>query len=222
MGSMDTYDADFEAYLLAESAAYYQRKAAAWIQVLVWFIPKRHSATSPCCCVSTRRSDGAQEDSCPDYMLKAEECLKAEEERVALYLHASTKVKLLRAVETELLAKYETRLLEKEHSGAAALLRDDKARRPRWHAACLRHRPSEPAISPARVFWDVFATTYPCVPAPPAWTRARPSGPLAASSAARQAQSAPWAASDVMLSPLWRAPRRRPTWRACTACFCAS
>ena len=35
MGSMDTYDADFEAYLLAESAAYYQRKAAAWIQVLL-------------------------------------------------------------------------------------------------------------------------------------------------------------------------------------------
>ena len=69
-----------------------------------------------------------QEDSCPDYMLKAEECLKAEEERVVHYLHASTKAKLLRAVETELLAKYETRLLEKEHSGAAALLRDDKAR----------------------------------------------------------------------------------------------
>ncbi|KAK9839448.1 hypothetical protein WJX81_002626 [Elliptochloris bilobata] len=98
MGSMDTYDADFEAYLLAESAAYYQRKAAAWIQ----------------------------EDSCPDYMLKAEECLKAEEERVVHYLHVTTKAKLLRAVETELLAKYETRLLEKEHSGAAALLRDDK------------------------------------------------------------------------------------------------
>jgi len=34
MGSMDTYDADFEAYLLADSATYYQRKAAAWIQVL--------------------------------------------------------------------------------------------------------------------------------------------------------------------------------------------
>ncbi len=33
MGSMDTYDADFEAYLLADSATYYQRKAAAWIQV---------------------------------------------------------------------------------------------------------------------------------------------------------------------------------------------
>ena len=70
----------------------------------------------------------AQEDTCPDYMLKAEECLKAEEERVVLYLHISTKAKLLRAVETELLAKYEDTLLQKEHSGAAALLRDDKAR----------------------------------------------------------------------------------------------
>ena len=95
-------------------------------------------------CRLLSREMGAQEDSCPDYMLKAEECLRAEEERVVHYLHASTKVKLLRAVETELLAKYETRLLEKEHSGAAALLRDDKARPPHTplHAApqqCICH-----------------------------------------------------------------------------------
>lgn len=38
----------------------------------------------------------------------------------------SSKVKLLRVVETELLQKYETDLLEKENSGCAALLRDDK------------------------------------------------------------------------------------------------
>lgn len=95
--------------------------------------------------------DGAQEDSCPDYMLKAEECLRAEEERVVHYLHASTKVKLLRAVETELLAKYETRLLEKEHSGAAALLRDDKARRPRRPAQAL-HSASEHCRCPQELF----------------------------------------------------------------------
>ena len=34
--------------------------------------------------------------------------------------------KLLREVETEVLSSYETRLLQKEHSGCAALLRDDK------------------------------------------------------------------------------------------------
>jgi cullin 1 len=68
----------------------------------------------------------SQEDSCPDYMLKAEECLKQEEERVANYLHVDTKPKLLKEVETEILEHYESELLEKEHSGAAALMRDDK------------------------------------------------------------------------------------------------
>lgn len=33
MGSMDNYQKDFEAYLLTDTAAFYQRKAAAWIQV---------------------------------------------------------------------------------------------------------------------------------------------------------------------------------------------
>lgn len=70
-----------------------------------------------------------QEDSCPDYMLKAERRLELEEERVDHYLHVSTKDKLLKEVQTELLAKYETELLEKEHSGCAALLRDDKVLR---------------------------------------------------------------------------------------------
>jgi cullin 1 len=67
-----------------------------------------------------------QEDSCPDYMLKAEECLKAEEERVDGYLHIDSKSKLLEQVEREVLGNYETQLLEKENSGCAALLRDDK------------------------------------------------------------------------------------------------
>jgi len=75
-----------------------------------------------------RKSVGAdsQEDSCPDYMLKAEECLKAEEERVDGYLHIDSKPKLLEQVEREVLGNYETQLLEKENSGCAALLRDDK------------------------------------------------------------------------------------------------
>ena len=42
------------------------------------------------------------------------------------YLHASSETKLLKEVEKEVLAKYEMRLLEKEHSGCAVLLRDDK------------------------------------------------------------------------------------------------
>eukprot|EP00245_Coleochaete_scutata_P004099 TRINITY_DN16351_c0_g1_i1.p1 TRINITY_DN16351_c0_g1~~TRINITY_DN16351_c0_g1_i1.p1 ORF type:complete len:743 (+),score=208.68 TRINITY_DN16351_c0_g1_i1:174-2402(+) len=98
MGSMEAYENDFEAAMLGDTAAYYSRKAASWIQ----------------------------EDSCPDYMLKAEECLKREKERVGHYLHASSETKLLEKVQHELLTNYEMQLLEKEHSGCHALLRDDK------------------------------------------------------------------------------------------------
>eukprot|EP00879_Flechtneria_rotunda_P005254 GHRR01005539.1.p1 GENE.GHRR01005539.1~~GHRR01005539.1.p1 ORF type:complete len:335 (+),score=120.01 GHRR01005539.1:715-1719(+) len=98
MGSMDCYERDFEEVLLTETANYYKRKASEWIN----------------------------QDSCPDYMLKAEECLRLEEERVDNYLHPSTKLKLLKEVENEVLTKYENDLLQKEHSGCAALLRDDK------------------------------------------------------------------------------------------------
>lgn len=98
MGSMDCYEKHFEEALLAEGGASYKRKAAEWIE----------------------------QDSCPEYMVKAEECLRLEEERVDAYLHCSTKAKLLKEVEAELLSNYELRLLAKEHSGCAALLRDDK------------------------------------------------------------------------------------------------
>eukprot|EP00877_Chromochloris_zofingiensis_P005717 jgi/Chrzof1/15146/Cz09g29020.t1 len=98
MGGMESYEKDFEEPMLQETAQFYKRKAAEWIT----------------------------EDSCPDYMLKAEDCLRLEEERVDNYLHSSTKPKLLKEVENELLTKYETVLLQKEHSGCASLLRDDK------------------------------------------------------------------------------------------------
>ena len=42
-----------------------------------------------------------EEDSCPDYLIKAEECLKREKERVGHYLHASSETKLLKEVEKE-------------------------------------------------------------------------------------------------------------------------
>ncbi|GAX74529.1 hypothetical protein CEUSTIGMA_g1978.t1 [Chlamydomonas eustigma] len=98
-GGMECYERDFEVYLLQETASFYKRKAAEWVD----------------------------QDSCPDYMLKAEQCLKDEEDKVEGYLHTSSKPKLLKEVEQELLANYETRLLQKENSGCAALLRDDKA-----------------------------------------------------------------------------------------------
>jgi cullin 1 len=52
--------------------------------------------------------------------------LKREKERVGHYLHASSEQKLLEKVQHELLTQYENQLLEKEHSGCHALLRDDK------------------------------------------------------------------------------------------------
>ncbi|TKY72632.1 Cullin-1 protein [Spatholobus suberectus] len=98
MGQMDHYENDFEADMLKDTSAYYSRKASNWIL----------------------------EDSCPDYMLKAEECLKREKDRVAHYLHSSSEPKLLEKVQHELLSVYANQLLEKEHSGCHALLRDDK------------------------------------------------------------------------------------------------
>jgi cullin 1 len=98
MGGMEAYEQDFEAHLLTNTAAFYSRKASVWID----------------------------EDSCPDYLVKAEDCLKREKERVGHYLHASSESKLLKEVEKEVLAAYETQLLEKELSGCAVLLRDDK------------------------------------------------------------------------------------------------
>ncbi|KAJ3673348.1 hypothetical protein LUZ60_006722 [Juncus effusus] len=98
LGNMDCYELDFEVYLLENTASYYSRKASIWIL----------------------------EDSCPDYMLKAEDCVKREKERVGHYLHSSSENKLLEKVQNELLAVYASELLEKEHSGCYALLRDDK------------------------------------------------------------------------------------------------
>ncbi|XP_060174870.1 cullin-1-like [Lycium barbarum] len=95
---MEYYVNDFEDAMLRDTAAYYSRKTSCWIV----------------------------EDSCPDYMLKAEECLKKEKDRVSHYLHVSTETKLLEKVQNELLVVYTNQLLEKERSGFRALLRDDK------------------------------------------------------------------------------------------------
>ncbi|KAL0435849.1 UNVERIFIED_CONTAM: Cullin-1 [Sesamum radiatum] len=111
MGQMDYYENDFESAMLEDTAAYYSRKASDWIV----------------------------EDPCPDYMLKAEECLKKEKDRVShcLILRQSfwrfqrllicVGIKLAeQKVQYELLVLYTNQLLEKEQSGCRVLLRDDK------------------------------------------------------------------------------------------------
>ncbi|KAJ8636452.1 hypothetical protein MRB53_010719 [Persea americana] len=98
MGKMKCYEDDFEVHMLEDTVAYYSQKASNWIL----------------------------EDSCPDYMAKAEECLKQEKERVSHYLQSSSEQKLMKKVEHELLFVYESQVLEKEHSGCHALLTDNK------------------------------------------------------------------------------------------------
>ncbi|KAF8035284.1 hypothetical protein BT93_C1341 [Corymbia citriodora subsp. variegata] len=99
MGKMDYYENDFEAALLKDSAAYYSCKASGWI---------------------------SEEDFCPDYMLKAKECLKQEKYRISHYLHFSSEPKLLEKVQYELWSVYASRLFGKEYSGYHALLTDHK------------------------------------------------------------------------------------------------
>ncbi len=74
--------------------------------------------------------------------IKAEDCLKLEEERVSSYMHQSSRTSLLKEVETEILQQHQTTLLEKEQSGCAALLQDDKVTTPvaplLCHAAHLK------------------------------------------------------------------------------------
>ncbi|XP_075653952.1 cullin-1-like isoform X2 [Castanea sativa] len=98
MGQMDQYENDFEAAFLKDTVAYYSQKASSWIL----------------------------EDSCPDYMLKAEKCLRREKDGVSLYLHSSTEAKLLEKIQHEFLSVYVTQLLEKDNSQCHALVRDDK------------------------------------------------------------------------------------------------
>ncbi|KAL3632046.1 Cullin-1 [Castilleja foliolosa] len=95
MGVMDHYENDFEESLLNATTAYYSKKASIWIS----------------------------KDSCPDYMSKAEECLKLENARVANYLHSSSERKLLEKAQHELMSVY---ALENEQSGCRALLKYDR------------------------------------------------------------------------------------------------
>jgi len=96
--SLEVYVTDFEEMLLSTTADYYSRESAKW----------------------------ADKDSFPEYMRKAEDRLKQEQERVGHYLHASTEEKLLKVCDEQLLQAPEQQLLEKENSGCEVLLLDNK------------------------------------------------------------------------------------------------
>jgi cullin 1 len=98
MGSLDAYNADLEEPLLNSTREYYAKKREDWIN-----------------------------DSTPDYLIKAEQALTEERNRVADYLNSSSEIKISKVVEEEILEKVETVLLEKENSGCRALLQNDKS-----------------------------------------------------------------------------------------------
>lgn len=98
MGTLDAYNADLEEALLNSTREYYAKKRDFWIN-----------------------------DSTPDYLIKAEEALSQERNRVANYLISSSEPKILKVVEEEILEKVEMVLLEKETSGCRALLQNDKS-----------------------------------------------------------------------------------------------
>jgi cullin 1 len=98
MGSLDAYNADLEEPLLNSTREYYAKKREVWIN-----------------------------DSTPDYLIKAEDALDEERERVQDYLNTSSEAKILKVVEEEILERVEMVLLEKESSGCRALLQNDKS-----------------------------------------------------------------------------------------------
>ncbi|XP_059436145.1 cullin-1-like [Corylus avellana] len=97
MGDKKLYEEDFEAQMHQDSVAYYSRKASSWFSNY----------------------------SCPEYMLKVEECLKSERDRVSHYLLTSTEQKLVEKVQHMLVVVYQPQQLEKDQSGCCDLLRDD-------------------------------------------------------------------------------------------------
>ena len=97
MGSLDVYVADFEQSLLESTRSFYSRKSSTWIQ----------------------------DDSTPDYLVKAEIVLEEEKQRVLNYFNLETEGKMLRVIEEEILVKRENELLEKEGSGCRVLLMNE-------------------------------------------------------------------------------------------------
>lgn len=91
--TLSCYQEDFEKEFIEQTRKYYARKA----------------------------SSLSEEESFPQYMVKAEAFLESERERVANYLHESSETKLLEAAEHELLEVHQKRLIEKD-TGVIALL----------------------------------------------------------------------------------------------------
>ncbi|XP_048447417.1 cullin-1 [Pyrus x bretschneideri] len=94
MGELDVYEKDFEEYMLIQTREYYCHKTSSWIL----------------------------EYSYTDYMLKAEECLRRERDRVSYYLLPSSEKKLMETVKHWLVVIHANQLIEKKHSESGCAL----------------------------------------------------------------------------------------------------
>lgn len=70
--------------------------------------------------------DFLSNNTCPDYLRKAEARLAEEAARVASYLSASSEARLIKVAEEELVAAHAKTVVEMEGSGLGAMLHDDK------------------------------------------------------------------------------------------------
>ncbi|KAH7682034.1 Cullins domain-containing protein [Dioscorea alata] len=92
------YEDIFEERIVAGTKDYYSKKASLWIS----------------------------ENSCPEFMLKVEECLEKEENMVRDCMKPATEQKIVSEVEHKLLVLHSTQLFDKEYSGLKKLLEDGK------------------------------------------------------------------------------------------------
>ncbi|KAM0944689.1 putative cullin [Dioscorea sansibarensis] len=95
---LKVYEEVFEEHIVGATKAYYSKKASLWIT----------------------------ESSCPEFMVKVEECLEKEENMVRDCMSPATRQKLVSEVEHKLLVSHSTQLFEKEDSGLKKLLEDGK------------------------------------------------------------------------------------------------
>ncbi|RHZ42273.1 hypothetical protein DYB26_000762, partial [Aphanomyces astaci] len=96
--SNSVYEEDFENEFLSTTAAFYNAEAQRLLD----------------------------QNTCPDFMEKADRRLTEEHHRVMQYLNSSTELKLKAIVERELIANHAKALVDMEGSGCVAMFRDDK------------------------------------------------------------------------------------------------
>mmetsp|Transcript_181 Transcript_181/g.578 ORF Transcript_181/g.578 Transcript_181/m.578 type:complete len:753 (+) Transcript_181:64-2322(+) len=96
--ALNIYIRLFEEPFLVATAQFYGRESSRWID----------------------------DDSCPEFLKKAEARLEQEMQRVHAYLHHTSDDKLLKTTLQQLLARHQQVLMDKENSGVESLLRENK------------------------------------------------------------------------------------------------